>query len=132
MDFGSGGQAVTGETDVLLQDVKVLATGQIANKREDHPTVVQTVTVEVSTEQAQKLVLAERVETLSLVLRQVGEAVPEAVWRITLTGLGESKPATAPAPSPPPSRVAEVWIYRGDTEPTIYRDVYREGYRQAR
>ena len=33
--------------DVLLQGVKVLATGQIANDRQDHPTVVATVTVEV-------------------------------------------------------------------------------------
>jgi len=116
--------------DVLLQDVKVLATGQIANDRQEHPTVVQTVTVEASTEQAQKLILAEKVGTLSLVLRQVGKAVPEAVRRITLADLGEL--AAAPAPPPAPSRVAEVWIYRGDTEPKIYLDVYREPYHQAR
>jgi pilus assembly protein CpaB len=115
--------------DVLLQGVKVLATGQIANDRQEHPTVVQTVTVEVSTEQAQKLILAESVGTLSLVLRQVGKAVPEAVRRITLADLGESEPAPAPAPPPVPSHVAEVWIFRGDTEPTIYHDVYRESYR---
>jgi pilus assembly protein CpaB len=114
--------------DVLLQGVKVLATGQIANDRQEHPTVVQTVTVEVSTEQAQKLILAENVGTMSLALRQVGKAVPEAVRRVTLADLGEPEPAAAPAPS----RVAEVWIFRGDTEPTIYRDVYREPYRQAR
>jgi pilus assembly protein CpaB len=111
--------------DVLLQDVKVLATGQIANERQQHPTVVQTVTVEVSTEQAQKLILAESVGTLSLVLRQVGKANPQAVRRITLADIGESEPAAAPAPS----RVAEVWIYRGDTEPKLYPDVYREPYR---
>lgn len=118
-------------TDVLLQGVKVLATGQIANDRQDHPTVVQTVTVEVSTEQAQRLILAESVGTLSLVLRQAGDADPAAVRRITLADIGESEPAPAPAPPPAPSRTAEVWIYRGDTEPTIYRDVYREPYRQA-
>ncbi len=118
--------------DVLLQGVKVLATGQIANDRQDHPTVVPTVTVEVSTEQAQKLILAESVGTLSLVLRQAGDAEIEAVRRITLADIGESEPAAAPAPPPAPSRVAEVWIYRGDTEPNIYRDIYREPYRQAR
>ena len=118
--------------DVLLQDIKVLATGQIANDRQEHPTVVQTVTVEVSTEQAQKLILAENVGTMSLALRQVGKAVPEAVRRITLADLGEAEPAAAPAPPPALSRVAEVWIFRGDTEPTIYRDVYREPYRHAR
>jgi pilus assembly protein CpaB len=115
-------------TDVLLQDIKVLATGQIANERQEHPTVVHTVTVEVSTEQAQKLILAESVASLSLVLRQAGKANPEAARRITLADLGESEHAKAPAPS----RVAEVWIYRGDTEPKIYRDVYREPHHQAR
>jgi pilus assembly protein CpaB len=113
--------------DVLLQDVKVLATGQIANERQEHPTVVQTVTVEVSTEQAQKLILAESVGTLSLVLRQAGKGKPQAVRRITLADIGESEPAAAPAPAP--SHVAEVWIYRGGTDPKIYRDVYREPYR---
>jgi pilus assembly protein CpaB len=118
--------------DVLLQDVKVLATGQIANDRQEHPTVVQTVTVEVSTEQAQKLILAETVGILSLVLRQAGKANPEAVRRITLADLGEPEPVAAPAPPPAPSRVAEVWIYRGDAEPKIYLDVYREPHHQAR
>jgi pilus assembly protein CpaB len=98
--------------DILLQGVKVLATGQIANDRQDHPTVVPTVTVEVSTEQAQKLILAESVGTLSLVLRQAGDADPEAVRRITMADIGESEPAAAPAPS----RLAEVWIYRGDAD----------------
>jgi pilus assembly protein CpaB len=84
--------------DVLLQGVKVLATGQIANDRHDHPTVVPTVTVEVLTEQAQKLILAESVGTLSLVLRQAGDADPEAVRRITLADIGESEPAAPPAP----------------------------------
>jgi pilus assembly protein CpaB len=118
--------------DVLLQDVKVLATGQVANERQEHPTVVQTVTVEVSTEQAQKVILAESVGTLSLVLRQASKANPETTRRITLADIGESEPAAAPAPPPAPSRVAEVWIYRGDAEPKIYPDVYREPYRQAR
>jgi pilus assembly protein CpaB len=117
--------------DVLLQGVKVLATGQIANDRQDHPTVVPTVTVEVSTEQAQKLILAESVGTLSLVLRQAGDADPEAVRRITLADIGESESAAAPAPLPAPSRLAEVWIYRGDAEP-ISREVYRESHLQAR
>jgi pilus assembly protein CpaB len=114
--------------DVLLQDVKVLATGQIANERQEHPTVVQTVTVEVSTEQAQKLILAESVGTLSLVLRQASKAKPEAARRITLADLGESEPA----PPPAPSRFAEVWLYRGAAEPTIFRDVYHEPNHQAR
>ncbi|MGQ0444334.1 MAG: Flp pilus assembly protein CpaB [Beijerinckiaceae bacterium] len=111
--------------DVLLQGIKVLATGQNANDRQDKQTVVATVTVEVSTEQAQKLILAESVGTLSLVLRQAGDAKPVAVRRITLTDIGETEPAAAPAPP----RAAEVWFYRGASEPTVYRDLYREPIR---
>jgi pilus assembly protein CpaB len=47
---GSKNEPGSAHADVLLQDVKVLATGQIANDRQEHPTVVQTVTVEVLTE----------------------------------------------------------------------------------
>jgi len=93
---GSKNEPGSAHADVLLQDVKVLATGQIANDRQEHPTVVQTVTVEVSTEQAQKLILAESMGTLSLVLRQVGKAVPEAVRRITLNRPRRPRPRAWP------------------------------------
>ncbi|MFC6639822.1 Flp pilus assembly protein CpaB [Sulfitobacter sediminilitoris] len=45
--------------DVLLQGLKVLAIDQIADELKDNPSVVRTVTFEVNTEEAQKLVLGE-------------------------------------------------------------------------
>src|SRR3712207_1102010 len=45
-------------TDVLLQNVKVLAADQSADDRADKPSVAKAVTLEVSTAQAQKLTLA--------------------------------------------------------------------------
>jgi pilus assembly protein CpaB len=112
--------------DVLLQDVKVLAIGQIAKERQEHATVVKTVTVEVSTEQAQKLVLAGGVGTLSLVLRQAGSGNPQATRRISVDDLGQPPGEVAGPVAPAPSNAAEVWTYRGDKAPEVNRDVYHQ------
>src|SRR5438045_9185093 len=42
-------------SDVLLQHVKVLAVDQILNERQEHPTLARAVTLEVDTDQAQKI-----------------------------------------------------------------------------
>lgn len=60
-------------TDVLLRHVHVLATDQNAREDSDRPSVSKTVTLEVSLVDAEKLALAERVGSLSLVLRQPEE-----------------------------------------------------------
>ena len=57
--------------DVLLQGLRVLAIDQSADDRKDQPSVVRTVTFEVSTQEAQKLALGASVGTLSLALRQM-------------------------------------------------------------
>lgn len=75
--------------DVLLQGVKVLAIDQIADERKENPSVVRTVTFEVNTQEAQKLILAGNVGTLSLALRNVASSDIEEIKRITLFDLGE-------------------------------------------
>lgn len=60
-------------TDVLLRHVRVLATDQNAREDTERPSVSKTVTLEVSLVDAEKLALAERVGSLSLVLRQPEE-----------------------------------------------------------
>jgi pilus assembly protein CpaB len=60
-------------SDVLLQNVKVLAVDQLANERQEKPTIAKAVTLEVATDQAQKVLLATDVGKLSLILRQAGE-----------------------------------------------------------
>ncbi|MGB3901061.1 MAG: Flp pilus assembly protein CpaB [Mesorhizobium sp.] len=84
-----------GVTDVLLQGVKVLAVDQLADDRSDKPAVSKSVTLEVSTAEAQKLTLAATVGTLSLALRNVGSAEVEPVPAISLADLGGSMAATA-------------------------------------
>jgi pilus assembly protein CpaB len=79
--------------DILLQGVRVVAIDQIADDRKDQPSVVRTVTFEVTTEQAQKLTLAANVGTLSLALRNVAAPADEKVDRITLVDLNETERA---------------------------------------
>jgi pilus assembly protein CpaB len=74
--------------DVLLQNVKVLAIDQVAGERQDKPTVARTVTLELTVQQSQKVILAEGVGRLSLILRQAGEANAAETRRVTLSDLG--------------------------------------------
>src|SRR6187455_494941 len=52
-------------SDVLLQHVKVLAIDQLLNERQEAPTVAKAVTLEVETDQAQKVLLATNIGKLS-------------------------------------------------------------------
>jgi pilus assembly protein CpaB len=74
-------------SDVVLQNVKVLAVDQVADERADKPSVAKAVTLEVEVSAAQKLALAATVGTLSLALRKAGEATAQNTRRITLSDL---------------------------------------------
>lgn len=74
-------------TDVLLQNVKVLAIDQDANQKKDKPSVAKAVTLEVTARQSQKLVLAQRVGTLSLALRNIKNASAAPAQRIGISDL---------------------------------------------
>lgn len=95
-------------SDVLLQHVKVLAVDQLANERQETPTVAKAVTLEVETDQAQKIILATNIGKLSLILRQAGENTPALARRITESDLGlvetrrpqVQQPAPQAAPRP--------------------------------
>jgi len=74
-------------SDVLLQNVKVLAVDQLANERQEKVTVAKAVTLEVETDQAQKILLATDIGKLSLILRQAGEGHASQTARITESDL---------------------------------------------
>ena len=59
--------------DVVLENVRVLGVDQLADQRADKPSVVKAVTLEVDEVEGQKLSLASRVGTLSLLLRKAGD-----------------------------------------------------------
>jgi pilus assembly protein CpaB len=113
--------------EVLLDFVKVLAIDQLLNERQDQPTVAtvaKAVTLQVTPEQAQKVLLAGNVGKLSLVLRQPAEGRTAEARRITDSDLGPAIPrreaSAVPmpmvsAPVPPKARQdnTKVSIYHG-------------------
>jgi len=110
-------------SDILLEHVKVLAIDQLSGEVEGKPTVARAVTLEVTKEQAQKILLATNVGKLSLVLgrpiessgdpnrriseRDIGRIIPEPVRPVA-----PPPPAPVAAPPPAPSNKVNVSIIR--------------------
>jgi pilus assembly protein CpaB len=98
--------------EVFLQNITILGINQTADQATDQPIVGRTATVEVTPEQAQKLVLARQAGTLSLALRSVEQAGEIRTVPITEADLGTQRPpapvarprpaSAPPAPPPPP------------------------------
>jgi pilus assembly protein CpaB len=65
----SGGR----QSELLLQDIKVIAIDQIASQQKDTPAVARAMTLEVTPTQAQKILLATNVGSLSSILRKAGD-----------------------------------------------------------
>lgn len=69
-------------TDVLIQNVRILAINQSADQKKSDPVVATVATVEVDTVDAQKIALAQTTGSLSLSLRSAGsldQAKPQRV-----------------------------------------------------
>jgi pilus assembly protein CpaB len=105
----TGAESKNGESysDVILQAAKVLAIDQITGERTEQATIAKAVTLEVSAEDAQKILLGTNIGRLSLVLRQPDETGDEVIRRVTERDLN-----TAPAPvvSTPREPVAPVVV----------------------
>ena len=122
-------------SDILLEHVKVLAIDQIASEGEEKPKVAQAVTLEVTKEQAQKILLATNIGKLSLLLgrpiesgrdpnrrigeRDIGRIIPEPVRPV---------PPPPPAPvvvaPPPPSNLAKVTHRAKWRDQGVFRDAH--------
>ncbi len=94
-------------TDIILQDVRVLGVDQIADDRQEKPSVVKAVTIETSPENAQKVVLATTVGQLSLMLRRAGASGARLTKRITIDDLGRPSQLLAFAVTEPTEKQAE-------------------------
>jgi pilus assembly protein CpaB len=103
-----------GSTEVVLQNVRVLAIDQIADERLDKPAVVKAVTLEVDVVGAQKLSLSASIGSLSLMLRKAGEASNQYTRKITLEDLGAPSTPKAAAPQGPVG-VTTVGVRRAST-----------------
>lgn len=122
-DGASSGRQVT---DVLLQNVRVIAMGQDASGADGKPKATRNTTLEVTPVDAQKLVLGQQLGNLSLVLRKPGDEqnIP-TVETVSLddlrysyysslppgprpAGAGAVPPAVQPARASPPRRAPVV------------------------
>ncbi len=108
-------------TDVLLQNLKVLAVDQVADNLKNQPVVAKAVTVEVSTEDAQKLTLASQVGSLSLALRSFGNASYANAGTVTVGSLmsrpqlqvASTEPVEIDEPAPVLPATHDMRIVRG-------------------
>jgi pilus assembly protein CpaB len=76
------GKSTELKTVTIIQNVRVIGVDQDANADKEKPGIAKTVTLEVTAEDSQKLALAQKAGTLSLVLRTVeneDESILEAI-----------------------------------------------------
>lgn len=82
-------------TEVVLQNTRVLAVDQSADERAAKAAVAKSVTLEVSTVEAQKVWLASSVGNLSLLLRKAGDIAETKSRKITLNDLSGNEPVSS-------------------------------------
>ena len=85
-------------TDIFMQNVKVLGLDQRTSDEEGKPIVARAATFEVTPVQAQKLVLAQRVGSLSLTLRSISNAAAVAQQTVTVSDLNIGEYNSPPKP----------------------------------
>mgnify|MGYP000011754884 FL=1 len=114
-------------TNILLQDIRVLAIDQIADESQEGAIVVKAATLEVTPLDAQKIALASEVGQLSLTLRNsaVSDEDEEIATRTVRYGdLNPSQPVKQTTAAPTPSPYGSVRITRGMSRST--QSVVRE------
>jgi pilus assembly protein CpaB len=111
---------------IVLQNVPILAIGQIVEQKEGNPVVVPTVTVDVTPDDAEKLAIASTQGRLQLVLRRLGDKELAKTTGTTVSRVigGVSGPPVkvasasgakvTKAPAAPVEQYTTIEIYRGD------------------
>jgi pilus assembly protein CpaB len=94
---------------IILQNVPILATGQITDQKEGKPVVVPTVTLDLTPDDAEKLVLAGSKGSLQLLLRNISDIAPVESKGATISKVltGSERPAIKPTATPKPRRAAK-------------------------
>lgn len=109
------GKAEDLKTVTIIQNVRVIGVDQDANATKEKPGVAKTVTLEVTAEDSQRLALAQKAGTLSLVLRTVEDEDEKVLEAISLRDvLREPEPEDAVAPDE--VKVRSVVVRRGIDE----------------
>jgi pilus assembly protein CpaB len=85
---GASGSTIT--TEVVVDNAKVLTVGQGADERQTSPQIVNSVTIEVTIEGAQKIALARNIGSLSLSLRSSNDVGMAGDGITTISAFGGS------------------------------------------
>jgi len=105
------------ESETIVQNVKVLAVDQTASSDKNEPAIVRAVTLEVTPEDAEKLVLAEHRGVIQLALRNPIDT--------ELVAMQTKAPPPAPAPAPAPVVKAKPRVKVGPPPPSTDVTVIR-------
>ena len=89
-DSAKGASGATITTEIVVENAKVLTVGQGADERQTSPRIANSVTIEVTTEGAQKVALARNVGSLSLSLRAFAEGGGSGDGITTISAFGGS------------------------------------------
>jgi len=117
------------QSDLLLQDIKVIAVDQVAAEQKDRPVIAKAVTLEVTPFQAQKISLATNVGSLSLILRKAGDSNVVTDRRVTEADLSD-EPRPVPQ-APAKAQLAPAPVYSGATV-NIIRNLKSQEYKVDR
>lgn len=109
---------------IVLENVPILATGQVTDQKEGKPVVVPTVTLDLVPQDAEKLVLSASKGSLQLLLRNIsdtshvesrGATIGRVLGGVEPLRVERREPAPRPAPKPvvhvvkpPPSHTLEI------------------------
>jgi len=80
---GDGSDEQDQMVDVIMENVQILAINQLADSKDGKPKPGKTATLQTDLYGAQRLTLAQRIGTLSLVLRNVENQQPAALTTVT-------------------------------------------------
>jgi|WetSurMetagenome_2_1015567.scaffolds.fasta_scaffold15413_4 pilus assembly protein CpaB len=123
------GNGLDSRTDVLLRSIRVLGVDQLANENKNDPVVAKAVTIEVTSEQSQKLALASQIGTLSLALRgtidPLSNGQDPAPQTIRTDDLRLDGVRPAPAPAPARRKVIRVSRPVRPQEPGVSIEIFR-------
>ncbi|MBU5612502.1 Flp pilus assembly protein CpaB [Geomonas azotofigens] len=89
------GQPTENISKIILQNVPVLATGQITEQKEGKPVIVPTVTLDLTPEDSEKLVLAGSKGSLQLLLRNIADSAPVEARGATIAKVLAGTPVAA-------------------------------------
>lgn len=101
------------KSNVIMQNVKVIAVDQLADQDSRLARVSRTATVEVSPQDAQKLALAQQMGRISLSLRQIDEETTTDLTEPVAPGDIIKEEEVAAPPPPPPAAPKQPCVRKG-------------------